>query len=131
MSQRNLVLIITAVLLLAIGGFGYYKYDQSTPEPTAANAVVTTGITVAMSQPLSASAELTVETSTGKKVLSRNLESGAQRFNVTLAPGVYKVTVTQKDAPPVVSNAVTVSDGKLSSLELRLPHGEDEIDTQK
>jgi hypothetical protein len=131
MSQRKLILVVTAVLLVAIGAFGAYRQKQATPLPTAANAVVTTGISVVLSEPLAASAKLTVEDSAGKKVLTRSLEAKAQRFNLTLAPGVYRFTVTPKDTPPFTSNAVTVSDGKLSLLELDLPHVEDELDNSQ
>lgn len=125
MSQRNIVLLVTAALLVVIAGFGFYKYDQKTPKPTAANAVVVTGVSVSFSEPLETKATLSITNSNGETVVSRSLESNAQRFNIGLSPGVYQVSVQQKDQPATPDITVTVSPGKLSDLTLSAPHSDE------
>jgi len=120
MKQRKIIIITTAILLAGIIGTGYYRHYLATPKPTAANAVVTTGLSIRFDAPLQTSAVAKVTDSAGKTVLAKKLEAKGQQFNLTLTPGVYRVNVTPADQPPTAPTTVTVSAGRLAVFSVAL-----------
>lgn len=121
MAQRKLILTVTAVLLLAIGVFGVYRNNQLHPKSTAANAVVTTGVSIEFDAPLKSDAVLTITDSSDKTVVKRSLEAKAQRFNINLDPGVYTIDVQLKDQAPTPTATATVTNGRLSLINFSVP----------
>jgi hypothetical protein len=120
MAQRLTIIITTIILLAGIIGFGVYHNTQVRPRRTAANAIVTTGVSLSFGRPLSADATASFTDSTHKQVLKQKLEAHASRFNIPLKPGVYQLTITSKDAAQLGPDTISVSQGQVNQVAVSL-----------
>ena len=118
MSKKLLIVLLT--LLLLGTGVVLYLHNRSSKAIKPDQAAVT-GITVTFTEPVS-KAQLTITDNRGKQVKQILLTSGGTRYNVGLNPGVYKAVVASPDNlfAPVESSAVTVTDHKLTELNIAM-----------
>lgn len=128
MSKRNLILVTTAILIIAVGVFALVSRPDTHKSSQTANAPIATGLSLLFDAPLTTELVATIKDNTGTTFKTVTLEPNASRFNLDMPSGIYQVAITAKDnsIPPLTPETITITDGVLSELHLTTPHAEEE-----